>query len=233
MIILYAGRKTDFSKFWLALGSAWIAWYMFTEQKSEWFLQLKNHVILVRFLGLLLLGGVFCFFILLGMVLYGMIPKASKNLDYIILLGAKVNGEIPSRILMARIKRAAQYLKENKETKIIVSGGQGPDEGISEALAMKRALIMEGIAENRIIFEDRSVNTKENIEFSYHLIENKEASIALVTSDFHIFRAMAIAKKQGIHQIQGIPAPVDTIVILHYVVRECFALVKEKFVKNI
>ena len=96
--------------------------------------------------------------------------NATYDADYIIVLGSKVNGTKPSYSLQYRIDKAAEYLKSHEKTIAIVSGGQGKGEDISEALAMKQGLIKQNIAEDRIIMEDKSTSTDENITFSKPLI---------------------------------------------------------------
>ena len=84
--------------------------------------------------------------------------------------------------------KAAEYLKSHEKTIAIVSGGQGKGEDISEALAMKQGLMKQNIAEDRIIMEDKSTSTDENITFSKPLIPQYEKGM-IVTNDFHMFRA--------------------------------------------
>ncbi|MDR0915052.1 MAG: YdcF family protein, partial [Oscillospiraceae bacterium] len=110
--------------------------------------------------------------------------KADANL---VVLGAQVQSHGPSAILLRRIEAAADYLNSNPNSICIASGGQGADEPYSEALAIKNTLIELGIAENRIILEDMSTSTQENLEFSLAKIpeEYKEQSLAIATDGFH------------------------------------------------
>ncbi len=98
------------------------------------------------------------------------------NADYLIILGARVKGSVPSLSLQYRIDKAAEYLSANKQTVAIVSGGKGPGEEISEAKAMQQGLIAQGIEEARIMMEDKSTTTHENIVFSKELIPDTAAS---------------------------------------------------------
>ena len=115
--------------------------------------------------------------------------NATYDADYIIVLGSKVNGTKPSYSLQYRIDKATEYLKSHEKTIAIVSGGQGKGEDISEALAMKQGLIKQNIAEDRIIMEDKSTSTDENITFSKPLIPADMKKGMIVTNDFHMFRA--------------------------------------------
>ncbi|WIY62758.1 YdcF family protein [Bacillus arachidis] len=149
--------------------------------------------------------------------------KAPDDVDYMILLGAKVKGTEPSYSLQYRIDKAAEYLKTHEQTIVIVSGGKGKGEAISEALAMKQGLMKQNIAEQRIIMEDRSTNTDENIEFSKVLIPANKKKGMIVTNDFHMFRAKKIAIKQGL-KVDGLAAKTPKPIIIQSNVREYFAI---------
>ncbi|MCX2826614.1 cytoplasmic protein [Bacillus pseudomycoides] len=149
--------------------------------------------------------------------------EAPNDADYMILLGAKVKGTEPSYSLQYRIDKAAEYLKTHEQTIVIVSGGKGKGEDISEALAMKQGLMKRNIAEQRIIMEDRSTNTDENIEFSKSLIPANKKKGMIVTNDFHMFRAKKIAEKQGL-KVNGLPAKTPKSIIIQSNVREYFAI---------
>ena len=117
------------------------------------------------------------------------------NLDYIIVLGAHVDGTRLSLALLERTRRAFQYLKENPDTKAVLSGGQGEGERISEAEAMYRYLTDHGIEGKRLFLEERSTNTKENLDFSLALIGNLEHSVGVVTNNFHRSEERRVGKE--------------------------------------
>ena len=122
--------------------------------------------------------------------------------DAIIILGAGVNGETVSLNLKYRLDSAIEYLKKYPDTLVVVSGGQGPRELISEAEAMKRYLVNNGINENNIIKEDKSKNTIQNFKFSKEILDNilqENYKITYVTSNFHVFRSGQIAKREGLN----------------------------------
>ncbi|MEH7010993.1 YdcF family protein [Neobacillus niacini] len=153
-----------------------------------------------------------------------------NHADYIIILGARVKGEIPSLALQYRIDAAASYLKKNKETIAIASGGKGPGEEITEAEAIKRGLLAHGINGNRILLEDKSTDTVENISFSKDLIPKHLQTGLLVTNDFHLYRAISISKDQGL-SLKGIPAETPTIAIPKSYTREYLAITKYYLMK--
>jgi len=117
----------------------------------------------------------------------------------VIVLGCKVNGTRPSQYLMSRIKAAYKYLSENEDAVCILSGGQGPDEGISEAEAMYNHLLGMGIEKERMYLETRTSSTHKNLEFSKEIIVEHRLSqnIAVVTNSFHQLRTSMIASELG------------------------------------
>lgn len=157
--------------------------------------------------------------------------KVPKNADYVIVLGAGLKKNKPTLALKYRIETAAVYAKENPKTKIIVSGGQGKDELISEAECMKIELIKLGIDENRIIKEDLSTNTYENMKFSKNYINENEKGI-IVTNDYHLFRSIKLAEKQGL-QIVGLPAKTPTVILPTAYIRECLSILKALYYDHI
>jgi uncharacterized SAM-binding protein YcdF (DUF218 family) len=151
--------------------------------------------------------------------------EVPKGADYMIILGARVKGSRPSLALQFRIDYAAEYLMDNPQTIAIASGGKGPGEDISEAEAIKKELVEYGIEESRILLEDQSTNTYENIGFSKKLIPKKAKTGLLVTNDFHIFRALMIAENAGL-MISGLPAKTPIQAVFKSYLREYLALTK-------
>ncbi|MFT8323546.1 MAG: YdcF family protein [Bacillus sp. (in: firmicutes)] len=122
--------------------------------------------------------------------------KPPEDIPYIIVLGAKVNGETLSKALRFRADKAFDYWEKNQHSKIVVTGGQGKGEAITEASALKNYFLEKGVKEENILLEDTSTTTYENIQFSKKLYDINEAVI--VSNDFHLFRAVTIARKEGI-----------------------------------
>lgn len=146
-----------------------------------------------------------------------------SHADYMIVLGARVKGEAPSLSLRYRIDRAAQYLEDTPQTIAIVSGGKGTGADMSEAEVMKRELIEHGISENRILMEDKSTSTEENIAFSKDLIPAEAKRGLLVTNDYHIYRAVSVARKAGL-SVQGLAADTPKRALIKSYIREYMAL---------
>ena len=184
------------------------------------------------FLAGLSLGAVCLVSIEAAIVFRGETDNSAIPVDAVIVLGAGVNGETPSAALWSRIRAAEAYLEARPDIPVVLSGGQGAGEDISEAEAMRRALWTANEAENaRLLLEERSTNTAENFRFSKELLEERgldteTAVVAVVTNDFHCFRAHMIAQKQGLRTVD-VPAELPWWwLTANYYVREAFAVVK-------
>ncbi|WP_442599580.1 YdcF family protein [Neobacillus sp. D3-1R] len=158
--------------------------------------------------------------------------KAPNNVDYLIILGARVKGTIPSLALQYRIDKAAEYLTNNPNTIAIASGGQGEGEDITEAEAIKIGLMEQNITSTRIILEDKSTDTVENIYYSKKVIPNSSKTGILVTNDFHIYRAKQIARDQGL-LVHGLPAKTPVVALFKSYSREYLAITKYYLYKYI
>jgi uncharacterized SAM-binding protein YcdF (DUF218 family) len=236
-VALYTGIDNGFTYFWLVLGLACfvMTFIMYYMNKRNLSMPLTMKKWLVGFLVL----GLVVFVLLQGVLIYHANRKPNPDADYMVVLGAKVNGTVVSKTLKRRLDAAIDYVKVNVNTRIIVSGGQGQGEDVSEAFAMNNYLINNGIPEDRILLEDRSTNTNENIEFSKKLIieevgdgEALEQRIIIVSNGFHIYRGTSIAKKNGFRKVEGLGATTDRTLIINYYVREAMAVVKDKVMGN-
>ena len=131
-----------------------------------------------------------------GCMVYAMIPRDMNGATAVV-LGAQVKPWGPSVLLRQRINAAEGYLNSDPKADAVVTGGQGPDEIMSEAECMKQTMTADGIAAERIFMEDKATNTDENIRFSLKVIEDNglNINIAIVTDSYHQFRARLIAHK--------------------------------------
>ena len=155
--------------------------------------------------------------------------KANGTNDYVIILGAKVKpGGVPSLSLKYRLDVAADYLKQYPHVTAIVSGGQGTDEDQTEASVMYDYLVRAGIDAERILIEDKSTSTYENIKFSKQLLPENTTNITIVSNDFHLKRANILAKKLGLDS-DVIAAPTPKVIELKSRIRERAALLKTYF----
>lgn len=127
----------------------------------------------------------------------GRMDNATGREDYIIVLGAGLNGSEPSTVLTNRLDRAIEYMNKNSDATAIVSGGQGRGETVSEAQAMSNYMILHGISDDRILLEDSSTSTYENFLNSKAAADS--GSTVFVTNDFHVLRASQMAELNGLN----------------------------------
>ena len=152
--------------------------------------------------------------------------RPSDDVKAVIVLGCRVRGETPSSMLWIRTKTAYDILSDNPGAIVVVSGGQGPGEDISEAEAMRRMLTEWGIEDNRIIKEDTSTSTAENFDNSADILSELGISdgIAVVTSEYHQYRASLYAKRSGIEPVAHYSGATATTHLLNCWLREWAAL---------
>lgn len=162
-----------------------------------------------------------------GFVLTGFFTKEEENLDYIIVLGAQVYQDRPSKVLQYRLDKTIEYMEKNPNTICIVTGGKGTNEPFAEAYGMSKYLIEHGIDEQKIILEDQANNTIQNIQFSMKLMDYEHAKVGILTNQFHLYRGMQLAKKQGIKNVYGIPADSMLGYLPNNMFREFFGVTKD------
>lgn len=188
---------------------------------------------LQKVISIAIAAGILLFVIVEGCIISSYRAKGEKNLDYIIVLGAQVKEKGPSAALKFRLDTAYDYLIENENTICIVSGGQGANEPCSEAQGMRDYLVGKGISEERIIMEDKSTDTSENIKFSSGFLNMENDSVGIVTNNFHVFRGVHLAKHLGMKNVCGIAAPSNIYFQLNNMVREFFGIVKDLVCGNL
>lgn len=131
----------------------------------------------------------------------------SEKADVIVILGAKVRDTGPSLSLISRMDAAILAAQQNPEAKLVLSGGQGSDEPMSEAQAMHNYLTLQGIDKTRLILEGKSFNTLENLKYSLAKVSTKSRWL-IITNDYHAYRACMFAKSLNMNAIcHGAPAP--------------------------
>ena len=153
--------------------------------------------------------GILIFAVTEGIIIKASLGSSENDCKYMVVLGAKVNGTAPSVSLSDRLDATYDYLTEHPQVIAILSGGQGEDEGISEAQCMFEQLTARGIDAQRLWLEEQATSTWENLKFSLNLIEEKTGirpeKIGLLSSEYHLFRASLFARDCGV-EAQGIPA---------------------------
>ena len=166
--------------------------------------------------------------------IYGKADNATYNEDALIVLGAAIMGEEPSYPLYMRLEAAVAYNSRNPEAVIVVSGGQGFQETITEAQAMERHLVRRGVSLDKIIKEEEATSTYENFSYSKDILDkyfDSQYNIAFVTSDFHILRASITAKSLGLAATHC-QAPILWYTMPQCYLRECAAVLKELLIRR-
>lgn len=226
----YAGFGSAFVFMWLIAAIAFLAIFITFRVLRT------NEIILPSWIRITFWGlfgaGLGLFLILEGLIISQMTATPKDNCEYIIVLGAQIKGTKVSKALKERLDTAYEYSAECPTVNIIVSGGQGDDEEVSEASVMKEYLVAKGIESSRIIMEDKSTDTSENMKFSMAYISDKDASVGIVSSNFHIYRAMKLAQAQGLSDVSGIASPCDSLLFLNYMVRESVGITKDAVMGN-
>lgn len=224
-ILFFLMNGVAFSGFFFILGTVCLI-YHFIKDKIKKFRWLD---MLIKFFIIIIL---IVFIVIEGMIIS--FPKNSiEDCDYIVVLGARVIGNEPGLTLKGRLDRAFDYIeKTDADCKIIVSGGKGGGENISEAEAMKRYFVKKGLNQNKIIKEDKSINTNENLRFSKEKIEKdskkkiSNLKIKIITTDFHAFRSDKYAKNIGYKNISFCTEKTRWYLIPVLYTREFFAVIK-------
>ena len=174
-------------------------------------------------------AGVLWAAVLTGLMIYGAgVGQASPPADAtVVVLGSKVSGTVPSADLRVRIETAAAYLKKHPQSKCVVSGGQGKGELVTEASVIREQLVKNGINASRILAEDTSVSTQENLSNSQALIKKNRLNpvMAIVTDDYHQYRSGKIAAGLRITSYP-VCAPTPWYIFSSCYARELLALTK-------
>ncbi len=181
----------------------------------------------------------FCIFIAIVLILFiwlgdkideHAISTANGQNDILIILGAKIKeGGVPSLSLKNRLDVANDYLIQYPHVKVVVSGGQGKDEDQTEASAMYTYLVNKGIDPNRILLEEASTSTYENLLFTKRLFSNELTEATIVSNDFHLTRAVYLANKLDM-KVDTLAAKTPPVVESKSRIRERLALLKTYFV---
>lgn len=220
VIIARVNSGSKFYLVWDAIGIILILIAVGIRLKLHLSQPVKILIICLTFVGLIV------FTVLLTMILSCYHEREVREADYLIVLGAQIREDGPSVVLQYRLDRAVKYLTEYPDAKCIVSGGQGANEPCSEAEGMKRFLIGMGISADRIITEDESTSTRENFKFSAGLIPNG-ATVAVLTNNFHMRRALLLANRMGIEEPVAIVAESSPLFAPNNILREVLGLVKD------
>ena len=225
MCASYAGIGSSFIFIWL-MGAVFFG-LVFAVR----LLEIKGIIYVAKALKICFIAvmalGVSLFVFVEAIVIKGMMTKPQDNCDYIIVLGCQIRGDHITRSLKNRLNVAVDYATDNPDTTIIVSGGKGKGENTTEAYAMYNYLVSKGIDSSRIIQEDKSTDTSENMKYSVQYIENTDSLVGIATNNFHIARSRLLARHAGLNNTCGMPAESDHVLFINYMVREAIGIVKD------
>lgn len=239
LIIYYIGLRLisgfiAFSSMFCLLGIILFI-YGFIELKFKVNIWGRIPKLLKRIIIVLFFIGMSIFIIIEGVIIYNGHHYDKERPDYLMVLGAGLRGSKISASLLYRLDTAVEYNKLYPDVKIIVSGGQGPDEDISEAKAMKDYLISKGIDESLIISEDKSTNTYENFLFTKKILEDEtgeeDFTVTVISNNFHMYRAKYLGEQVGFECL-GYPAPSHAASSFIFYTREFFGVIKAYIFKR-
>ena len=193
--------------------------------KNDWWSRMP--LLIRQIITGFLTGGILAFVIVESCIFTHYKDQGRPDLDYIIVLGAQMKPAGPSAVLKFRLDAAYDYLTANENTLVVVSGGQGANEPCTEAQGMYDYLVGRGIAPERILMEDKSTDTSENIAFSAEVIGGTDKDVGIVTNNFHVFRGVMLARHAGFENACGISARSNIYFQPNNLVREFFGIVKD------
>lgn len=164
-----------------------------------------------------------------SIIIYNGHHHDTQKPDYLVVLGAGLRGRSISASLLYRLETSLDFHDMYPDLKIVVSGGQGEGEDMTEALAMKNFLVDNGVDPSLIIMEDKSTNTYENFLYTKNVLEEEtrkeDFTITIISNNFHMYRAKFLAKEVGFNTY-GYPAPSHKASALVFYVREFFGIIK-------
>ena len=163
----------------------------------------------------------------LTLFLVGSHDTVTYKEEIVVVLGAGIRGEIPTDSLRNRLEQTVLYHKKNPDALIVCSGGQGPQETITEATAMERWLVEHGVPASSIIKEESAASTAENFRFTRALLDNRsngDCTLAFITTDYHILRACAAANAVGFDNAAHLHSDTPWYMVIPNGLRECTAI---------
>lgn len=230
-VAVYTGMESRFHLIWLLLAALSTFCGVLADQTEKGMIWIPGFllvVFLIFWIGILLLITR----IVIRIVKAGK-TETEPGADYMIVLGAHVNGRELSRALQNRLDAAFSYYQTSPDTICLLSGAMGPGEDITEAKAMQEYLVHRGIPEDKLLLEEESYNTEQNIANCRVMTDMDEKKVLVVTNRFHLYRALCICRKQGMKSVMGLAAEDHPIMIPTYYLREVLAILDYKRKKKI
>ena len=249
VIIGYSGISTSFCGIWLFFAALFIIMGLF----SGWGPRRRNEM--PRFLPVFIFSsfglGIAGFALIMGMVVNESRQSEDVPTDYCIVMGARVYPDGISKTLMYRLEKAWEQYRAYPDTALVLCGGQEKGDAVPEALAMYNYLMMKGVPGDSMLIEPQATSTFAMMRAAIPKMEKYAEryrhpkgpgdtywppdyipSVGIITSDYHLLRAVSVALKQGIQNPVPMGAQSDQILFVHQCVRESFALLKDYLMGN-
>jgi len=228
----FFGTIFSFGTVWLLTGIFFAAVFLF--RKKKYFSRIP--LILKKiFIALISIGAAIAS-VCLYFILTPRISTGNEEVKYVILLGGGITKDMKlTKSMQQRVKTAFEYLEHHQNAKAVVTGGQLRFTKCSEASVLKSALVSLGTDENRIIEEEKALDTIENFKYSAFMLSESEnisvrdvlsSPVAVVTSGFHLTRAEYLAARIGFTNVYGLASSVPPVFVLNSYCREICAYVK-------
>lgn len=231
LFLRLVNRHVAFSSFFLVIGLGLMGLGI-----SEYYFHLPIFTMLPIqikiLLGIMVMGFSFSFIAFILKCSLCSKRKYDNDFEVIVVFGAGLFQDVISRSLKVRLDKAYQLAIQCPLAIIIVTGGQGKNETVSEALAMADYLIQKGIASERIILEDQSTTSYENLVYALKKYDFRQQKTALVSNQFHLYRIENLAKKLGIQGV-GVSGYLHSVALPVFYTREYFALLKAYLTRKI
>lgn len=255
VIVIYSGAGTSFSAIWIVLALG----FFIMAAVGKFYPRIRDRVpVQIEVAVITFFSAIAFIFIVVELLMgFSALSFQKESVNYVIVLGAQVRGNTISRTLERRLEKAVEYAAYHPNTVFVLSGGHGDDEDVTEASAMYRYMKSRGVPDYQLLLEESSRSTYENMVYSKMLITERERirratlraamaesgyllppdeeiviRVGILTNNFHELRAKGIARHVGLPNVSGISAKSDPVLFVHFCVRECFAILKDKFVGN-
>ncbi len=209
----------------ILLGLFLICWGLFYKKIAVLTQKGAGKVIKIAIISLLCVELAFVMFI----AGYGRTDTAAFDEDCVIVLGAGIRGEWVTYPLKTRLDWAVEYNKKNPDAVIVVTGAQGFGEIVTEAYAMEKYLLSQGVPGDKIIKEEKATSTRENMRFSKAILDNifdREYKTVIITNNFHIYRGVTYAKMEGLGDVTHLGGRIKLYNIIPSYIRESLAILK-------
>lgn len=148
--------------------------------------------------------------VLAGDIIYNGSHPNPGDADHVLVLGLALQNGKPTKDLLLRMKTAKAYAEQNPDAVLVLTGGNPDESGRTEAEVMRGLLTKAGVPEERLILEDKAADTEENFRNAAELIDPSEP-VLVISSDYHMSRAMQLASDAGFRQAIRLPAPSDPV----------------------